>query len=546
MLRPFGGKIIDFAFISFDYGELYYNTWYNTDMILEDYRNERLRKLNEIRERGIDPYPAKSHRNSKIADVVNHFDEKNGQEVCVAGRIVAIRSFGKLAFIKVRDYTGEVQVFMRTMQRDPKHTSFEDHKLGRAPLSVSEKDGMLQGLFSIGDIKLLDVGDFIEARGIVDKTQTGEISVFADCVRLLTKSLRPLPEKFTNKEERYRRRYVDMNVNPEVRERLVRRSKFWQATRDFMNSHGFIEINIPVLEHTTGGADAEPFVTHMNALDEDFYLRISHELPLKRLLGGGFEKVYDIGPRFRNEGVDDEHLPEHIAFEAYAAYEDYEDGMKFYEEMIKYVCMKTWGTLKFNVGGFEIDLDCEWPRYKYADLLRDKFDVDVFNPDREQLKQILLENWEAKDLKKDDFVKKLENTTTPHLIDDVWKLIRKTSAGPYWVIEEPLSLSPLAKKSSENPLVTERFHPIIAGTEMGNGFSELNDPLDQLERFTEQQAARDAGDAEAQMLDMDFVEMLEYGMPPACGWGNSERNFWLLEGVSGREAVPFPTMKSRE
>ncbi len=515
-------------------------------MILEDYRNERLRKLNEIRERGIDPYPAKSHRNSKIADVVNHFDEKKGQEVCIAGRIVAIRSFGKLAFIKVRDYTGEVQVFMRTMQRDPKHTSFEDHKLGRAPLSVSEKDGMLQGLFGIGDIKLLDVGDFIEARGIVDKTQTGEISVFCNHVRLLTKTLRPLPEKFTNKEERYRRRYVDMNVNPEVRERLVRRSKFWQATRDFMNSHGFIEVNIPVLEHTTGGADAEPFVTHMNALDEDFYLRISHELPLKRLLGGGFEKVYDIGPRFRNEGVDDEHLPEHIAFEAYAAYEDYEDGMKFYEEMIKYVCMETWGTLKFNVGGFEIDLDCEWPRYKYADLLNDKFGVDVFNPDREQLIQILLENWEAKDLKKDDFVKKLENTTTPHLIDDVWKLIRKTSAGPYWVIEEPLSLSPLAKKSSENPLVTERFHPIIAGTEMGNGFSELNDPLDQLERFTEQQAARDAGDAEAQMLDMDFVEMLEYGMPPACGWGNSERNFWLLEGVSGREAVPFPTMKSRE
>lgn len=505
-------------------------------MILEDYRNERLRKLNEIRERGIDPYPAKSHQNCKIVDVVNHFDEKQGQEVCIAGRIVAIRSFGKLAFIKVRDYTGEVQVFMRTIQRGPKHTSFEDHKLGRAPLSVSEKDGMLQGLFGIGDIKLLDVGDFIEARGIVDKTQTGEISVFADYVRLLTKSLRPLPEKFTNKEERYRRRYVDMNVNPEVRERLVRRSKFWQATRDFMNSHGFIEVNIPVLEHTTGGADAEPFVTHMNALDEDFYLRISHELPLKRLLGGGFEKVYDIGPRFRNEGVDDEHLPEHIAFEAYAAYEDYEDGMRFYEEMMKYVCMETWGTLKFNVGGFEIDLDCEWPRLKYADLLREKYDVDVFNPDREQLIRILKENG----------VETNYDVSEARLIDHVWKLIRKTSAGPYWVIEEPLSLSPLAKKSPENPLVTERFHPIIAGTEMGNGFSELNDPLDQLERFKEQQAARDAGDTEAQMLDMDFVEMLEYGMPPACGWGNSERNFWLLEGVSGREAVPFPIIKRQQ
>ena len=491
-------------------------------MLLEDYRNERLKKLEEIRARGIDPFPAKSNRNTKIVDVINHFDEKKGQEVVIAGRIVAIRSFGKLVFIKLRDYTGEVQIFMKA--------SDEAH----------------EGLFGAKDVKLLDLGDFIEAKGVVDKSQTGEISVFADFVRLLTKSLRPLPEKFENKEERYRRRYVDMNVNPEVRERLVRRSKFWQATREFMVKHGFIEINIPVLEHTTGGADAQPFVTHMNALDEDFYLRISHELPLKRLLGGGFEKVFDIGPRFRNEGVDDEHLPEHIAFEAYSAYENYEDGMKLYEEMIKYVAKETWGTLQFKVNGFEVNLDCEWPRIKYADLLSEKFNVDVFNPDREQLVSILLENWDAKDMGREELKRKLENTSTPHLIDDVWKLIRKTSAGPYWLIEEPLSLSPLAKKSPENPLVTERFHPVIGGTEMGNGFSELNDPLDQLERFKEQQAARDAGDEEAQMLDRDFVEMLEYGMPPACGWGNSERNFWLLEGVPGREAVPFPTMKSKE
>lgn len=482
-------------------------------MLLEDYRNERIRKLEEIRKRGIDPYPAKSHRTAKIAEIVEHFDEKQGQEVSIVGRIVAIRSFGKLVFLKLRDYTGEVQIFMKGVNE-------------------SGPDGFL----GAKDIKLLDIGDFIEATGVVDKSQTGEISVFSNFVKLLTKSLRPLPEKFTNKEERYRRRYVDMNVNPEVRERLVRRSKFWQATRDFMNKHGFIEINIPVLEHTTGGADAEPFVTHMNALDEDFYLRISHELPLKRLLGGGFEKVYDIGPRFRNEGVDDEHLPEHIAFESYAAYQDYEDGMKLYEEMIKYVAKETWGTLKFHVGEFDVDLDCEWPRIKYADLLKEKYNVDVFHPDREQLISILKEN----------NVETNFDVSEARLIDHVWKLIRRTSAGPYWLIEEPLSLSPLAKKSVENPLVTERFHPIIAGSEMGNGFSELNDPLDQLERFQEQQAARDAGDAEAQMLDMDFVEMLEYGMPPACGWGNSERNFWLLEGVPGREAVPFPTMKSKD
>ena len=376
-------------------------------MLLEDYRNERLKKLAALRERGIDPYPARSGRNTRIFDVVTHFEEKAGQEVTVAGRITAIRSFGKLVFLKLRDESGEVQIFMRVV---PEETP--------------------AGMLGARDTKLLDTGDFVEAHGVVDKTQTGEVSVFANFVRLLTKSLRPMPEVFTNKEERYRRRYVDMNVNPEVRERLKRRSKFWQATRDFMNAHGFVEVNIPVLEHTTGGADATPFTTHMDALDEDFYLRISHELPLKRLLGGGFERVYDIGPRFRNEGVDDEHLPEHVAFEAYAAYQDYKDGMKFYEEMMKYVCRETWGTLKFHVGGFDIDLDCEWPRLKYADLLRDKYGVDVFNPDREKLIQVLREN---------DVEIDFEKTTTPHLIDHVWKLIRKTSAGPYWVIEDPMS-----------------------------------------------------------------------------------------------------------
>lgn len=482
-------------------------------MTLDDYRDERLRKLNAIRERGIDPYPAKSFRDTKISEVTDNFDQKQGQEVCIAGRITAIRSFGKIAFLKLRDDSGEVQVFMQKTDEQPDKT------------------------FGIKELKLLDTGDFVEARGIVEKSSTGEISVFANHVRLLTKSLRPLPgyDGFKNKEERYRRRYIDMNVNPEVRERLVRRSKFWQATRDFMNAHGFIEINTPILEKTTGGADATPFTTHMDALNEDYYLRISQELPLKRLLGGGFEKVYDIGPRFRNEGVDDEHLPEHIAFESYAAYENYEDGMKLYEAMIKHVAKETWGTLQFKVGGFEINLDCEWPRIKYADLLMEKFGIDVFNPDRTKIRDILRQHGVTVD----------DKTNDSRLIDNLWKLIRKTSAGPYWLIEEPLSLSPLAKISENNPLVTQRFHPIIAGTEMGNGYSELNDPLDQLARFQEQQAMRDAGDDEAQMLDLDFVEMLEYGMPPACGWGNSERNFWLLEGVSGREAVPFPIIRSK-
>lgn len=479
---------------------------------LSDYRDERLRKLAELKALGIDPYPAKSYRDTTIDQVLTNFDTLQGQTVTVAGRITAIRSFGKLVFLKIRDYFGEVQIFMKVTD-----------------------ENLSDQLLSAKQIKLLDTGDFLEATGTVDRTQTGEISIFTNQVRLLTKALRPLPGRdgFTNKEERYRRRYVDMNVNPEVRERLVRRSKFWQATRDFMNQHGFIEVNTPVLEHTTGGADATPFTTHFDALDEDFYLRISQELPLKRLLGGGLEKVYDIGPRFRNEGMDDEHLPEHIAFEAYAAYQDYHDGIDFYEAMLKYVAKQTWGTLQFQIGDFKVDLNGNWPRLKYADLLQEKFGINVFDTNIEQLHTIL----------KAHHIEPPTSASLPRLIDTLWKVIRKTSAGPFWLIEEPLALSPLAKVLPDNPLVTQRFHPVIAGTELGNGYSELNDPLDQLARFQEQQALRDSGDQEAQMLDQDFVEMLEYGMPPACGWGNSERAFWTLEGVSGREAVPFPPMR---
>ena len=234
--------------------------------------------------------------------------------------------------------------------------------------------------------------------------------------------------------------------------------------------------------------------------------------------------------------MDEEHLPEHIAMESYAAYQDYEDGMDLYEEMIKYVCKETWGTLQFEHEGMKVDLDCKWPRIAYADIIKEKFDVDVFNPDIEKIKSILREN----KVKYDD------SMGVGRLLDYLWKIIRKESAGPFWLIHEPVELSPLAKKHEADPRVTERFHPVIFGTEMGNGYSELNDPLDQLARFQEQQAMRDAGDDEAQMLDMDFVEMLEYGMPPTCGWGNSERNFWLFEGVSAREGVPFPPMRREE
>ncbi|MDQ3093785.1 MAG: lysine--tRNA ligase [bacterium] len=486
---------------------------------LKDFRDERLRKLDELKNLGVNPYPSKANRTSDLGSITTDFDKLENDQVSVVGRIKSIRKFGKLAFIVIKNDSSELQLFIRK----------EDQPM-QADRANSE-------LVAPEELRLLDSGDFIEATGPVIKTQTGEISVHVQKIRLLTKALRPLPseqEGFTDKEQRLRRRYVDMAVNDEVRQRFVRRSKFWQATRQYLIDSGFIEINIPVLEHTTGGADANPFVTHMDSLDHDFYLRISHELPLKRLLVGGYERVFDIGPRFRNENYSDEHLPEHVAMESYAAYQDYDEGIKFYEDMIKYVCEQTWGKLKFEgVNGFDVDLSGEWPRRKYADMMREEYEVDVFNPDFEQLKEIL----------KTEGVKLDGEVNVNRALDSVWKIIRRRSSGPFWLVSEPISISPLAKADPDDPRVGQRFHPVIAGSELGNGFAELNDPQEQLARFTEQQAMREAGDKEAMMLDIDYVEALEYGMPPACGWGNSERNFWFFEGVSAREGVPFPNLR---
>jgi lysyl-tRNA synthetase class 2 len=483
---------------------------------LQDFRNERLRKLDELKQLGFNPYPAEAHRTHDAGTVIADFETLQGQAATVAGRIVAIRKFGKLAFIVVKDFSGQVQLYLNESD-------------------VAERDAASNRL-GIADLPLLDTGDFIEATGVIEKSKSGEISVFAKELRLLGKALRPMPsavDGFTNKEERMRRRYVDMNVNQEVRDRFVRRSKFWQATRDFLNQDGFIEVNIPVLEHTTGGADANPFVTHMDALDQDFYLRISHELPLKRLLGAGFEKVYDIGPRFRNENYSDEHLPEHVAMEWYWAYANWQDGMKFMEAMYKDVLQKTFGTLQFKLGRFEVDMNKEWEVWDYGTVIKDRYGVDVYESSLEDVKKALVDNKLE--------VEKTENRARG--IDKLWKNIRKDVVGPVWLINTPKFISPLAKSNPDDDRTAQRFQSVIAGSELGNGFSELNDPIDQLDRFKEQQAMRDEGDDEAMMLDIDFVEMLEYGMPPACGWGLSERVFWIFEGVTAREGVPFPQLR---
>jgi len=484
---------------------------------LKELRNVRIDKLNQLKKLGIDPYPARSKKDTTCEKIVVDFVALENKLVTVGGRIMSLRGHGKLMFADIKDSTGKVQLYIK--EENFSEPNYKYSELGFA------------------DLHLLDVGDFVEGYGKVVKTQSGQISVEVSTIRLLTKSLRPLPDKWEglkDREVRARRRYLDTTVNNEVFERFVRRAKFWEAHREFLKQHGFLEINIPVLEHIPGGADAKPFVTHMEAIDQDFYLRISHELYLKRLIGGGYDRVYEIGPRFRNEGLSDEHLPEHIAMEFYWAYADWEKGMQFVEDMFRFVISRVYEEKTvFNIRGFEVDFSKKWERVDFAQIMKQTYGLDVHNTSVKEIGDLL-----KKHNIKGDFQDNMERG-----IDNLWKGIRKNLAGPVFLINHPKYLSPLSKSKVEEPFIVERCQPIIAGSELGNGWSELNDPLDQFERFKKQQQMRDGGDAEAQWLDIDYVEMLEYGMPPTFGWGHSERVFWFLEDVSAREGVPFPQLK---
>lgn len=485
---------------------------------LQDFRNERLRKLAELRELGVNPYPADSHRTHNTAEIIENFEALEGKSTTVAGRITGIRKFGKLAFIVLEDFTGQIQLFL--------------HDADVATIDAA------QGILGMKQLSLLDTGDFIEATGEIIRTKTGEISVGVRTLRLLTKSLRPTPLELTSKEERLRRRYLDMRVNRNVRDRFARRSRFWQATRRFLENEGFIEVNNTVLEATAGGADANPFVTHMDALDQDFYLRISHELPLKRLLVAGFEKVFDIGARFRNENYTEEHLPEHNAMEWYWAYADWEQGMEFTERMIRYICDQTWGTRTFTLlNGQTVDFGADgehFSRVSFVGILKEQYNIDVFESPMDDIQAKLKEHGLE--------VEEVDNRIRS--LDKLWKKYRKTLAGPVFLVDMPVFMQPLAKVNRDDQRLTDQFNLVFGGSEMCKAFSELNDPIDQYDRFKEQQAMRDAGDDEAQMLDIDYVEALEYGMPPACGLGYSERVFWSLEGITAREGVPFPQLRS--
>ena len=487
-----------------------------TRISLPQLREQRLTKISKMLELGINPYPSKSHRTNKIIEIINNFSNFENKEVTLVGRLLSIREHGKLVFGNIEDQDGNIQLYIKSDE-----------------LISNQKEKLNLGF---SELSLLDIGDFVEVQGVITKTQRGEISILVKYLWILTKAIRPLPDKWkgiVDKEQRFRRRYLDLAINKDVRDMFIRKSKFWQACRDFMIKNDYIEVETPVLEHKTGGADARPFTTHHNDLGMDLFLRISTELYQKRLIGGGFEKIFTLGPNFRNEGVDDEHLQEYTQLEWYWAYANYEDNMNFIKELFKYVSKKVYNKTQFTSKGHTYDLADEWIVIDYANIIKEKLNIDIFNSTKEEMLKVIKEHG----------VELGGVINRNRLIDNCWKIIRKDISGPAFLINEPKFMSPLAKSKEEDTKLTERFHIIIAGSELGNGYSEINDPIDQLERFKEQEKARIEGDAESQMLDIDFVEMLEYGMPPTSGFGMSERLFWYFEDCYAREGTLFPLMR---
>lgn len=483
---------------------------------LEEIRNERLAKLKKLTALGISPYPAQSQKDLGNAVVVSQFKKYDGKSLSLTGRLQGLRKHGKLAFGDLEDQSGKIQLLLRESSM----------------VATNKQTGTL----GFSELGLVDVGDFVEAKGVVCQSKTGAVSLDVKELKILTKSLRPLPDSWDGLKDSdtvFRRRYLDLAINRDHRDLFVRKSKFWSVARIFMAEHDFLEVETPVLEHVTGGADARPFETYHHALDEKFYLRISTELYQKRLLGGGFEKIYTLGPNFRNEGIDDEHLQEYYQLEWYWAYADFRDNMKLTAELFRRLAKEVYGTTKFTRGVHTFDLSLDWEELDYTTVILDKLGVDIFHDTQAQMAKVLLKHGVKLDGK----------LGKARLVDNLWKIIRADVAGPAFLINVPKFISPLSKSRADNEELTERFQIILAGSELCNGYSELNDPLDQLQRFKEQQSARDAGDDEAQMLDVDYVEMLEYGMPPASGLGVSERLFWFLENVTAREGTLFPQMK---
>lgn len=477
---------------------------------------ERTKKLHQLRTQNINPYP-------NTFDVRNHARElhtahaklkneaRTKERVSLGGRLISIRDMGKIAFGTLYDGTGTIQVVLQEKETPESVWTFFK--------------------------SFIDMGDFVGISGTVFRTKRGELSVSVKKLTLLTKSILPLPDKFHGivaDEERLRKRYLEIIMNAEARELFVRKSAFWSTMRTFLLNEGFFEVETPVLENSAGGASATPFKTHHNALDLDVYLRISMgELWQKKLMVAGYPKTFEIGRQFRNEGMDAEHLQDYTQMEFYWGYANYLQGMKLVEELYKALAKNVYKRTSFSYNGHTFDLGKKWAVIDYADTIKKELKIDIFKASKADMEKKLREH-------KQEFQHGLEEG---RLMDLLWKVCRKKISGPAFLTGQPVAVSPLAKRNPDDPRKVEQFQIIIAGTELGNGYSELNDPFDQEERFKEQRRMKEAGDSEAQDHDESFIEALRYGMPPTCGFGVSERLFAVLENKPLRECVIFPLMR---
>ncbi|MCK9502084.1 MAG: lysine--tRNA ligase [Lascolabacillus sp.] len=487
----------------------------------------RRQSLDELRELGIEPYPASGFDvDSYSIDIKNEFeDDSDRRNVKIAGRIMSRRIMGKASFVELMDSKGRIQVYIT-----------------RDDICPDENKELYNTVFK----KLLDIGDFIGIEGFVFRTKTGEISVHAEKLTVLSKSLRPLPvvkmkdgvafDKFTDPELRYRQRYVDLLVNEDVKDIFTKRTKIFDAMREFFNNEGYLEVDTPVLQSIPGGAAARPFITHLNALDIDLYLRIANELYLKRLIVGGFEGVYEFSRNFRNEGMDRTHNPEFTVMEIYVSYKDYRWMMEFTEQMLEQVALKVLGTTKVKVGENEIDFKAPYKRVTMIDAIKDHTGIDISGLDEDQLREVCKKLGVEQD----------ETMGKGKLIDEIFgEKAEGKYIQPTFIIDYPIEMSPLCKRHRDNPELTERFELMVNGKELANAYTELNDPIDQRKRFEEQLKLSEKGDDEAMFIDQDFLRALEYGMPPTSGMGiGMDRLTMLLTGqVSIQEVLLFPLMR---
>jgi lysyl-tRNA synthetase class 2 len=494
---------------------------------LSEQEQFRRQSLEQLRNLGINPYPAALYPTDAFSSDIKaeYKDEECRKSVCIAGRIMSRRIMGKASFIELQDSKGRIQVYIT-----------------RDDISTEVQPEMYNTVFK----KLLNIGDFIGIKGFVFRTQMGEISVHAQELTVLSKSLRPLPivkykdgmayDAFDDPEQRYRQRYVDLVVNESVKEIFLKRTKVYQSMRDYFNAEGYIEVETPILQSIPGGASARPFITHHNALDMPLYLRVADELYLKRLIVGGFEGVYEFSKNFRNEGMDRTHNPEFTAMEIYVAYKDYNWMMTFTENMIEKICMDVNGTNEIVVGDRTISFKTPFKRITMIDAIKEHTGIDINGMDEVQLRDVC----------KTLHIEADETMGKGKLIDEIFgEKCEGNYIQPTFITDYPREMSPLCKRHRDNPELTERFELMVNGKELANAYSELNDPIDQLGRFQEQLKLSEKGDDEAMFIDMDFVRSLEYGMPPTSGMGiGMDRLVMLMTGQQAiQEVLFFPQMK---